>query len=572
MPEDARTLSDAVLDVFRAYGVEYIFSSPGTEWSPVWDALARASAEGKGPCYFDTRHEDLAVAIAKGYYKQSEKLSVVLLHTAVGTLHAAMALRSARRERAPMVVLAGDSATFGEMAACEPGPQWARQLCDAGGSAAVAQPCVKRSTTVLSREVLLGTLQDACRLALTPPCGPVFLSVPLEFLFGDAIPFGGRCAPPPPPTYADSATLEQVAGALISARRPVLLTEYAGDKPGAVEQLVELAESLGMPVVEASDPVALNFPRDHALHLGFEAKRMVDEADLVLLVGCQQPWYPASKRTTDARVVLIDEDPGRELLNYWGFGVDQVVAGNLVGSLQQINRRVKERLAASSGVDQAREARKVSLRARHEQQHEELRAQALAAAQRRPMEGRWAAFNIGEVLPPDAIVVNETITHKGILLRHLRRNLPGTFHSPSSGGLGVGLGTALGVKVAAPDRLVVAIEGDGSFNYNPGLAAFGFAQQYRVPILVVIMNNQGYAAMKRSHLGNFPDGWCARTKTFYGVDIAPAPDYAAIAMAFGSFGDRVEDPEELPRVLGRAIERVQSGQLALLDLIVDPVR
>ncbi|MBI4318337.1 MAG: hypothetical protein HY675_07595 [Chloroflexi bacterium] len=572
MPEDARTLSDAVLDVFRAYGAEYIFSSPGTEWSPVWDALARAGAEGKGPCYFDARHEDLAVAIAKGYSRQSQKLSIVLLHTVVGTLHAAMALRSARIERAPMVVLAGDSATLGEVAARDPGRQWARFHCDAGGSAAVAQPCVKRSTTVLSREVLLGTLQDACRLALTPPSGPVFLSVPLEFLFGPAIAFDGRCTPPPLPTHADSATLDEVAGELVGAKRPVLLTEYAGDKPGAVEQLVKLAESLAMPVVEAADPVALNFPREHPLHLGYEAKRLVDEADLVLLLGCQQPWYPASKRPTDAKVILVDEDPGHELLSYWGIGVDQVVAGDLVNSLRGVNLCVEERLAALGGADRARQDRQSSLRARHEQQQDELRAQALAAAGRRPMQARWAAFNIGEVLPADAIEVNETVTHKGLLLRNTKRNLAGTFHSPSRGGLGVGLGTALGAKVAAPDRLVLAMEGDGAFNYNPVLAAFGFAQQYKLPILVVIMNNQGYAAMKQTHLEDFPDGWCARTKTFFGADIAPEPDYTAIARAFGGFGERVEDPQELRRALGQAIERAMSGQLALLDLVVDPVR
>ena len=111
--------------------------------------------------------------------------------------------------------------------------------------------------------------------------------------------------------------------------------------------------------------------------------------------------------------------------------------------------------------------------------------------------------------------------------------------------------------------------GDGSFNYNPVLAAFGFAQQFGTPILIVLMNNRGYAAMKRAHLDTLPEGWSVRTGSFFGAEIEPAPDYAAISQAFGGYGERVEEPAELAGAIRRAMERVRGGQLSLLDVVVE---
>lgn len=569
MTENAFTVCDGILDIFRAYGAEYIFSSPGSEWSPLWDALARAGAEGQGPRFLNTRHEELAVSLGAGYYRQSRKLPVVLLHTTVGTLHGAMALRSARHERIPMVVMSGDSAGFGEMAIKDPGPHWVGQLADIGGSAAMAQPCVKRSSTVTCREVLPGMVQDACRLALTPPLGPVFLAVPLEFMLGPCSAFGACCTPPPVPPRADDSILEDVARQLVQAKRPVLLTTYAGRNPENVAPLVELAESLALPVAEGASADCFNFPKDHPLHQGFGGQELLSDADLVLAIACDRPWYPASRRPTNARVILMDDDLSYELLPYWGYGADQIVAGDLNSSLRGLNAAVK-RLASGPGLGEGvLSARLGEWTARHERLREKRRAELRGGELRRPMDGNWVSFTLGELLPESAIVAEEVITHKPGLLRHLKRNLAGTYHSRVSGGLGVGIGKALGLKLAAPDRLVALVVGDGSFNYNPVLAAFGFAQQFETPILVVLMNNRGYAAMKRAHLGTLPEGWSVRTGTFFGAEIEPAPDYAAIARAFGGYGERVEEPADLPGAIKRAMERVEGGQLALLDVIVE---
>lgn len=566
---DTHSIGDAMLEVFRAYGVEYIFSSPGSEWAPLWETVAKAKAMGLGPTFINTRHEELAASAAVGHYRHTRKLPILALHTTAGTLKASMVLRAALVERVPMVVLAGESAGYGEMVGPDPGSQWLGKLSQVGGPATQASPYVKRSTSVPSREILLGMLQDACRLALTAPMGPVFLSVPLEFLFGEHPPVKGVLTPPPNALQADPADLELVAQQLVRAERPVVLTERAGKDPQNVPLLVELAEKLSMPVLEFRHPAFMNFPRDHALHLGFNPQDLLATADLILLVGCDNPWYPASTRPAQATVVAIDDDPSHEHYPYWPLGLDRIVAGDMTASLAQLNKLVDQAEAAADRGEGFYAERRAYYQEKHTQLRSKWRADAEAAMSSNVLNGRSAAMAIGNATPADAFLVAETITHSDLLMQYIQHSLPGTRYSGMAGGLGVGLGTALGLKLAAPERLVLAVVGDGAFNYNPVVAAFGFVQQFDTPIIVIIMDNQRYAAMKQAHLRYYPDGHAVRTGVFVGTEIEPKPDYAVLAQAFGGYGETVERAQDLPGALQRAIEHVGRGELVVLDVVVE---
>ena len=188
------TGAEAILRTLRAMGVERIFASPGSDWAPLWEALARPHAPGEIPEYVSVRHEETAIAMAGAYSKASGKLPAVVLHTTVGTLHAAMALRIALHERVPMVVMAGESTTFGEPPAPMVGRQWLRLLADVGGPARLIEPCVKWSFGLNASLILPQTMQRACQLALNAPRGPVFVSVPIECLMET------MAAPLPEPT------------------------------------------------------------------------------------------------------------------------------------------------------------------------------------------------------------------------------------------------------------------------------------------------------------------------------------------------------------------------------------
>ena len=167
-------------------------------------------------------------------------------------------------------------------------------------------------------------------------------------------------------------------------------------------------------------------------------------------------------------------------------------------------------------------------------------------------------------------MVDETITHRQDVLRQLERLAPGEFISASYGGLGMGIGTGLGAKVARPDRTVVVTIGDGAFFYNPVIASFGAAQELKLPLLVVLFNNAGYLSQRLDVVREYPDGWAVRSKQFSGLSITPRPDYPALARAFGGYGESVEQPAGVRPALLRGLDAVSKGNLALIEMVLAP--
>src|SRR5919201_828978 len=187
---------EAILQVLRACGVEDIFSSPGSDWPAVWEALAQRREEGDPlPRYVNCRHEELAVAMAAGYYRACHKLPAVLLHTGVGVLHGAMPIHTARQDGVPLLILAGDSAAWGEDRAHDPGAQWLHSLSDPGGPSAQAESFSKWSASVSHLDALPGMLEHACRVAMTAPMGPTILTVPMEISLAEVRPELVRATP-----------------------------------------------------------------------------------------------------------------------------------------------------------------------------------------------------------------------------------------------------------------------------------------------------------------------------------------------------------------------------------------
>jgi acetolactate synthase-1/2/3 large subunit len=556
-----------MLDILRNYNIEYIFASPGSEWPPLWEQLAKQKAQGlPGPQYVNTRHENLAIGMAMGYAKVTGRLPAVLLHTTVGALHGAMALRAAYHEQVPLLVCAGESVGFGEGGGEYVGFQWQRFLADRGGPARMADPYVKWSFGVNTKVVLPGSIHRACQLAMTSPKGPVFLSLPFEYLVEEIVTTAPTSYAMPTQPQADPQGLEAIAQLLTESRNPIIFTEYAGQKIEGVQKLVELAELLGAPVVESLGPAFVNFPRTHSLHGGFEAAPYLKEADLIVLIGVVGPWYPPSAGPKPGtKVVVIDENPLRADMPYWGYAADVCIVGEVVHALDSLLELVKERVAPQRD---SIEKRKAQWSTKNQERRRLWREEALAAKDRTPIDTRWLCSEINAALPQNSVIVEETINSRQAIFRYLDSLQPGGYVSGLSGGLGLGMGIALGVKSAAPDKLVVSLIGDGSFNYNPVLAAFGCAQEYRLPTLTVLFNNQSYLSMRLGTQQLYPQGWAARTETFYGAPILPHPDYAGIARAYDGHGETVEEPGQLRSALQRAIEAVRAGKAALVDVVL----
>jgi acetolactate synthase I/II/III large subunit len=522
-------------------GVECIFASPGSDWAPLWEALAGDATWSSR--YVSSRHEETAIGMALGYAKATGKLPAVVVHTTVGALHTTMIARAALHERIPMVILAGEVIGFAEPPAPKVGRQWLRVLTDLGGPARLMEGCVKWSFGLNTPDLLPHTLQRACQLAMSGPRGPVFVSVPTEYLLARM----RAEAPPAALPQMPQASVGGIAEALNASRHPVIVTEEAGKDPAAVDALVGLAEALGAPVFEAWQPYYVNFPRQHPLYAGLLLEpEQIKDADTVLLVESVLPWHPPGA-VTDKKVLVLGEDPLHPRLPYWGFRADVVAAGEVAPALRSIAGKMKRR---PPGGKFLKERERVQQGAR--------------------IDTAWAAQSLNDVLPPDAIVVNETITHRLELHDHLDKLGPGSFFEASYGGLGVGLGLALGAKYAHPRRTVICTIGDGAFHYNPVIASFGAAQEHKLPLLVVLFNNAGYLSQKRDVSTYYPKGEAVRTGKYAGTAITPAPDYVKLAQAYGGFGLKAEAPAEVRPALLKGLEAVRNGQLALIDVVLQP--
>jgi acetolactate synthase-1/2/3 large subunit len=475
-----------------------------------------------------------------------------------------MALRGALHEQVPMVVFTGESLGFGEEAGPDVGAQWLGALADIGGPARLVDRCVKWSYGVNAKSLWPSTIQRACQLAMGSPKGPVFVSVPMEYLFDKMTKNAAADNVPVPAPMADPVAIEELAGSLAAAKNPLIITEEAGRSTVVVEKLVELAELLGAGVVESRASSYVNFPRTHPLHAGFEPQEFLQEADVILLLGVIAPWHPASKKLTPGtKVAVLSENPLRSDLPYWGYPVNQILTGEIENSMKYLVESVKKRV--SKGNDDA--SRRVEKwRSRHEARKAQWKEDALSRREQKPIDTRWVTHELAQVIPSDALVVEETITHRLSIHRYLDMLKPGSFFAGCIGGLGTGTGTALGVKAAFPKRPVLCLIGDGAFNYDPGLAALGVCQEHQLPIMIVLYNNYGYHSQKSGVPRFFPDGFAVRNQDFIGISINPSPDYATVARAFEGYGEKVEEPGEVRAALQRGLKAIAGGQMALIDI------
>jgi acetolactate synthase-1/2/3 large subunit len=571
METKGMTGAETFLRVLASMGVERIFASPGSEWAPVWEFLAKPyESPNDIPQYLSSRHEEIAVGMASGYAKASGKLSAVMIHTTVGALHATMAMRAAVHEQVPMVVFAGESIAFGENGD-DLGHQWLRLLADVGGPARLVETSVKWSFGLNTSALLPTTVQRACQLAMAAPQGPVFVSLPMEFLIETMGTDPTTVASYARAATADPAAIDELARVLVEAKTPVIITEEIGRSVRAVEHLVALAELLGAPVVEGWHPASVNFPRTHPLYGGVGPTPFVTnflkEADVAFLAAAVAPWHPASCAPgPGTKVVVLSDNPVRPQVASSGYRSDLVVAGEMEPSLALLVERVRGLIKPGS-----RAAQTERWRGRHQQWRAMLRDEVQASAARKLVTTRRVVGELNELLPADAVIVDETITHRMEINRFLDRLSPGRYFSGAYGGLGTGLGTALGVKAAAPDRTVINLIGDGSFNYNPVLAGLGVCQEHAMPILIVLFNNAGYLSQKSGIPHHYPEGYAVKSNTFVGTSITPSPDYAAIARAFGGYGEKVDDPGQVRPALQRGLQAVAKGQVALLDMTLEPI-
>jgi len=556
---------EAILEAFRKLKIDYIMSSPGSEWSPVWEALVRQKlGNHDGPTYIDAWHETLAVNMATGYTLITGRPQAVLVHAGVGLLQGSMGVHGALQSEVPMIVMSGESQTLGEDPSLDIEQQWYGGI-SVGGAERYVENITKWARAVTSPHTLFETVIRAGEMAQRTPRGPIYLNVALEHMLHDwTPPQSERDVPFAPRVAAHPSEVDKIATLLLAAKNPIVVAEQSGRDPAAFKALVELADLLALPVTWSRGTNFCNFPTDHPLYLGVANYKYLADADLVLLVGGRVPWYPPHARPTKGKIVAINENQFKGHMIYQQLHADAYLEGDIAASLQALTEAARAAKLDAGAIGKRRE--------KWTAEHETFVA-GLKAEKAKARSGNGNAIDpldliatLGEVMPADTIFVDETIMHGPVLRQHLPFTTPHSFFR-GFGGLGQGIGIALGAKLAARERPVALLIGDGGFLYNPVIQALGASKQHDLPILIVVFNNKGYMAMQKGHVHHYPDGAAESAKMHLGSQL-DGPDYAELGSHFGLHGERVEEPGKLKAAVQKALKQVQDGTTAILNVVV----
>jgi acetolactate synthase-1/2/3 large subunit len=555
---------EAILEAFRNLGVDYVISSPGSEWAPVWEAFARQKLNATpGPTYIDCGHETIAVNMALGYTQMTGRMQAVLLHAGTGLLQGSMGIHGAQFFETPMIIMSGEALSYGEDPDYEPGTQWQRSLSVVGGPQRLVEPFVKWANQATSIHTLYQSTVRAGEIAQRTPKGPTYICMPMETMMEEWMPPARmHKVDLPPKLQAAAADIERIAALIRGAKSPIITTEVAGRDPDGFAALVELAEKTAIPVVEGRGAACANFPKEHPLYLGAGGVAHLKQADLILVVASRVPFYPPRNVPADARIVVISDNPHKTFMVYQNLQADDYLEGDVASSLRGLTKALSDGGASATALDE----RRARWRAAHDKFVAGLREAEAKAPRTGPVEPLVLCEQLRAVMPKDTIYVDETVTYGTTVHQHLSWNLPQSFFRTPTG-LGQGLGMSLGVKLAAGARPVVLLTGDGSFLYNPVLPGLGAAKANNIPILVVVFNNHEYKSMKRNHLDLYPRGIAKQTGIHYGNKVDTF-DYAELAKLFGGFGRRVDDATELKQVLAEALDATRNGTPAVLNVVM----
>jgi len=571
------TTSTAFLEALAEAGVRYVFANLGSDHPGLIEAFARAKADGREdefPRLIVCPHETVALSAAHAYAMVTGEPQAVIVHVDVGTQNLSGGVSNAMRGRVPVLIFAGAAPLTleGEL----PGGRnefihWIQDVRDQRG---ILRNYVKYDNEIRTGRNVKQLVHRALQISRSEPAGPVYLIAPREVMEEPVDPYAVDRAdfgPVAPVALADEVTAE-IATALAGAQRPLVVTSYLGRDPTAVPKLVELCELLAVPVLE-SMAYHVNFPADHPLHVGFQYHTVAQnpvlaQADVILAIDSDVPWITAVNRpSAGAAIYCVDVDPLKTQMNMWQVPARRFAAASARVAVAQIARFVRENnLADPSVVEVRREAaartheQELAERDGREQPRSDgvITPEYLTACVRRLLEDE------------DALVLTEVVTNSKVVAEHLRPNRPGSVLHHGGAALGWAGGAAVGAKLAAPDRTVVCLVGDGCFLFGVPSSAQWVARRYGTPALTVIYDNRGWAAPKFSTLQVHPDGAAAAAGDF-NVSFEPEVDLPGVARAAGAYGVTVSDAGELPHVLKDALAVVHGGRSAVVSVQLPPV-
>jgi acetolactate synthase-1/2/3 large subunit len=564
----AGDIGDAIIAAMAAGGIEYLFFTSGAEIVWYQEAIAKAKAQGRpAPTLITMTHEHASLNAAIGYAAVSGKPVATAAHVDCGTLNYGGAIHTASHAGLPIMITAGVSPVSypGTMRGSRDrgGHLWLQQTFDQNG---ILRNYVKWDHRLEFTDNPGLITSRGLQVALTEPRGPVYMSIPRELSLMPAretsFPTAAQLGVPRP-AAPDPRGVREIAARLISAEHPYLVVSNSGRDKETVLPLVALCELLALPVVTSAFSAYLSFPFTHPLWLG---SQRLNEADVVLALEANVPWVPgAAAPPESAYVAVIDNDPIRERIPTFEFTADVRLNANSLSAIEALTDAVNAQLTPA---DRARiAARRATYETRHAVRVAELERDSIARSAKTPIDKLWLTHEIAAFVDDNTIVFDETLPHN-LVDSYLKCSQPGSYiANPASSG-GYTPGAAFGAKLAAPDKHVVAVTGDGFYMFGTANAALWAAKHYNAPFTVVIYQNRAYSTGTLQVSSMYPDSY-SQAGGYEGGTFAPPMDFAKEAEACGAYGENVTDPAEILPALRRAREANNRGLPAVISVWVE---
>ncbi|HWV88934.1 MAG TPA: thiamine pyrophosphate-requiring protein [Burkholderiales bacterium] len=558
------TAAEAWLGLLAARGIEYLFANGGTDFAPVVEAYAKGQKLGwRLPQIVVVPHENMGVAMAHGYAMVTGKPQAMMVHVGVGTANSINGLINASRQNVPILFTAGRTPVTesGALPAARNNYiHWAQEHFDQGG---MMREFMKWDYELRHAEQVETVIDRALAISKSEPQGPVYVTLPREVLassFAGGFSTQPTMVPASPPAV-DPEALEEAAKLLGAAQHPLLITANGGRSLESSRAIEQLAHTLAVPVIHYR-PRHLALSTEHPMHCGWDPHALLKEADVVLVVDCDVPWIPKEGQPKpDAKIIHVGPDPLFARYPLRGFRTDLALNGAVAPTLQALWRAAQKQAVSVKQIEERR--RTVSAYA------DAVRKKARAGTEPMPasITGKWLSACVSKLLDANTILVNEYPT----VLEEMVIKEPGRyFGNPSAGGLGWGMGAALGAKLASPEKTLICAVGDGAYMFGNPTAVHYVSEAMHLPALFIIANNARWAAVHRSTLSTYPKGFAAETKEPPFATLEPSPRFEHVVRASGGHGERVSEPQLLMPALEKALKIVkEEKRQAVLNVCLE---
>jgi acetolactate synthase-1/2/3 large subunit len=559
----AQQAAEALMASMKLNGIDRLWFVSGTELAFFQETVVKHRALSRpAPQLMTMTHENAALAAACGETVVTRRPSAAAFHVECGLINAGGSIHNADRGHYPVLIMSGypPSAEAGSV----PGArnsyiQWFQQIRDQGE---LLRQYVRWDHKLATHDNAGLVVSRAVQVMMSEPRGPAYLALPREAamapLEGTRFPLVEQLRPAGTPA-ADRAELRQAAAWLLEAENPLICVSRNGDNVAGVGALQELAETLGARVM--ADSFRMNLPDRHPLHRGAPGIAPTPrDTDCLLAIETVVPWQPWVFRPDARHVIRLAIDPIERMTPLYDFPSDLSITADPAKALPAL---VEEMRSQMTGEQKRRcQARLERYRIEGRQRLDAAIQTANADRARGVVSPAWLSYQIGETLDPDAIIAHELVDPT-----MFNRTRPGTIVGTGGSSIGWAAPAAVGVKVAAGDRPVVACIGDGSWMFgNPQVTVWASAF-HRAPVLFIVWNNRGYRTGTAEVLRTYPEGYAAKDRDLTGGWFDPCPNYSGEAAASGAYGEKVTEPGEVAPAIRRALAAIERDRVpAVLDM------